>query len=148
MENQYHLQKSKVGPDWAYRWRGFANVLRMGHCAPAVMQTILDVSLTKKEWLVRLSAGMPGGIGNTGFECGALTSPLVLMGLRYGLRDGDDGLPVLFEHGHALCQHFLQCHKTLQCKLIRKDDHFPKRCIRPILLSPQVFMASMADNTQ
>jgi uncharacterized protein (DUF58 family) len=30
-------------------------------------------------------AGMPGGIGNTGFECGGITSPLVLLGLRNGL---------------------------------------------------------------
>jgi hypothetical protein len=112
------------------------------------MQTLLDVSGTQKEWLVRLSAGMPGGIGNTGVECGALTSPLALMGLRYGLRDGDGGLPVIFEHGQALCQHFLKCHKTLHCKQIRKDDHFPKRCIRPVCLAPQLFMASTADHSQ
>jgi hypothetical protein len=55
-----------------YRRRGFSNLLKMGHCAPAVMQTFLDLRNSKEEWLVKMTAGLPGGIGNTGFECGGL----------------------------------------------------------------------------
>lgn len=55
-------RRPKRRPNWTYRRRGFSNLLRMGHCAPTAMQTILDVSSTDKEWLVRLSAGMPGGL--------------------------------------------------------------------------------------
>jgi len=120
----------------------------MGHCAPTVMQTLLDVAGTQKEWLVKLSAGMPGGIGNTGFECGAMTSPLVLMGLRYGLRNGNGSLPEIFERGHALGQHFVASHKTLHCKQIRGKDRFPKHCIRPVCHSPQLFMASVNNSSQ
>ncbi len=147
MENTKQSQPNlrvKLG----YWKQSAANLIRMGHCAPTVMKTIQDVSDSEKEWLIKLSAGMPGGIGNTGFECGALTSPLALMGLQYGLRETDGGLPVVFEKGHTLCQHFLQCHKTLQCKLIRKDDHFPKRCIRPVCLAPQLYVASTTNNSQ
>jgi hypothetical protein len=61
------------------RNRSVANLLRMGHCAPAVMQTLLDVSDTEAEWLVKLTAGLPGGIGNTGQECGGVTAPLLLL---------------------------------------------------------------------
>jgi hypothetical protein len=107
MENQNKPHQTELGPNWDYRVRCFANLLRMGHCAPTVMQTILDISSTDKEWLVKLSAGMPGGIGNTGFECGAVTSPLALFGIRYGLREVDHELPVIFDKGHALCQQFL-----------------------------------------
>jgi hypothetical protein len=137
-----------LGSKLTYWKKSAANLIRMGHCAPTVMQTLLDVSDAQKEWQVKLSAGMPGGIGNTGFECGALTSPLVMMGLRYGLHPMDRDLPVIFDRGHALCQHFLRCHKTLMCRQIRKDDHFPKRCIRPVLLSPQLFMASIDNEDQ
>jgi hypothetical protein len=145
MENTKQLQPS-LRAKWGYWKQSAANLIRMGHCAPTVMQTLLDISSTQKEWLVKLSAGMPGGIGNTGFECGAITSPLVLMGLRYGLRDRNDGLPVIFDQGHALCQHFLACHKTVHCKQIRGNDRFPKHCIRPVCLSPQLFMAATARN--
>jgi C_GCAxxG_C_C family probable redox protein len=138
MQTHTQPRKPALEPNWTYRARGFSNLLRMGHCAPTVMQTILDVSSTDKEWLVMLSAGMPGGIGNTRAECGAVTSPLVMVGLRHGLRDVDRGLPVIFDKGQALCQNFLACQGTLQCREIRADAKFPRHCIRPVLRSPEL----------
>jgi len=91
---------------------------------------------------------MPGGIGNTGFECGAITSPLVLMGLRCGLHEMDRGLPVIFDKGHALCGDFLECHKTFQCKQIRGQDRFPRHCIRPVCLAPERCLAATSNNGQ
>jgi hypothetical protein len=146
MENQDKTPKTELGPNWDYRRQCFANLLRMGHCAPTVMQTILDISSTEKEWLVKLSAGMPGGIGNTGFECGAVTSPLALLGIRCGLREVDHGLPPIFDKGHALCQYFLACHKTLQCREIRGKDRFPRHCIAPVTRSPELFRAALDGN--
>jgi C_GCAxxG_C_C family probable redox protein len=137
-----------LAPNWVYWGQSASNLARMGHCAPTVMKTILDGSGTKQEWLVKLIAGMPGGIGNTGFECGAVTAPLVLMGLRYGLHETDQGLPVIVDRGQGLCQRFLQCHSTLQCRQIRGKDRFPKHCIRPVCLSPQMFFASTANHHQ
>jgi hypothetical protein len=148
MENQNKLHKTELSPNWDYRRRSFANLLRMGHCAPTVMQTILDISSAEKEWLVKLSAGMPGGIGNTGYECGAVTSPLALLGIRYGLREVDLGLPVIFDKGYAHCQHFLVCYKTLQCREIRGKDRFPRHCIGPVTRSPELFLAALDGDHQ
>ncbi len=148
MENQNQPHKTEIAPNWDYRRRSFANLLRMGHCAPTVMKSILDISSTEKEWLVKLSAGMPGGIGNTGFECGAVTSPLALLGIRYGLHEVDDGLPVIFDKGHGLCQDFLACHKTFQCREIRGKDRFPYHCIAPVTRSPELFQAVLDGNHQ
>ena len=136
-------QRPKRRPNWTYRRRGFSNLLRMGHCAPTAMQTILDVSSTDKEWLVRLSAGMPGGIGNTGHECGAVTSPLAVMGTQHGLREVDRGLPVVFDRGHALCRDFVACHHTLQCREIRTKDGFPRQCIGPVLRSAELWRGAL-----
>jgi len=140
MENQKINLKNDRNPRWEYYRYALANLIRMGHCAPTVMKTILDISSTEKEWLVRLSAGMPGGIGNTGFECGGVTSPLVLLGTHHGLRNVERGLPVIFDRGHALCMDFLACHHTLRCREIRGNDRFPKHCIPPVLRSPGLFM--------
>lgn len=139
METQ--TQKPELRSNWTYRRRGFSNLLRMGHCAPTVMRTLLDVSSMEEEWPVKLSAGMPGGIGNTGFECGAVTSPLVMLGMRHGLREVDRGLPVVFDKGQAHCRNFVACHKTLQCREIRGNDHFPRHCIPPVLRSPELYDA-------
>ncbi len=128
---------------WALRRQALNNLIHMGHCAPTVMQTLLDVSGSRKEWLVKLSAGMPGGIGNTGHECGAVTSPLVLLGLCHGLRDMDRGLPVIFDQGHARCRQFSACYKTLLCKEIRQKDRFPRHCIRPVCMSPELLQQTV-----
>lgn len=103
------------------------------------MRTILDVSSTEGEWLVRLSAGMPGGIGNTGHECGAVTSPLAVMGTQLGLHEVDRGLPVIFDRGHALCRTFVARHGTLQCREIRTKGGFPRQCIGPVLRSAELW---------
>src|SRR5512139_585608 len=102
--NKNQLTPAGMTGSWMYWGKSASNLIRMGHCAPTVMQTLLDVSGEQKQWLVKLIAGMPGGIGNTGYECGALTSPLVLMGLRYGLRETDGGLPIIADRGYGLCQ--------------------------------------------
>lgn len=88
------------------RRRSLSNLLRMGHCAPTVMQTMLDASDAESTWLVILTAGLPGGIGNTGGGCGGLTAPMVLMGLRKGRHDVADGLPVVVDQGHELLRRF------------------------------------------
>ena len=38
------------------RRRSVSNLLRMGHCAPTVMQTLLDASGTEADWLVIIDA--------------------------------------------------------------------------------------------
>jgi hypothetical protein len=140
MKNQMVNQQDQAILGRKYYTSAISNLVRMGHCAPTVMQTIEDISTTKNEWLVRLSAGMPGGIGNTGHECGAVTSPLVQLGTRFGLRNMDGGLPEIFDRGHALCQNFISCQHTLDCKVIRGNDHFPRHCIPPVLRSAGIFM--------
>ena len=143
MNSQKINQKNQPAAGRKYYPVAFSNLLRMGHCAPTVMQTIMDISSVEKEWLVKLSAGMPGGIGNTGHECGAVTSPLVVLGTRLGLQGDDHQLPALFDKGHALCQGFLACQHTLQCKEIRGKDHFPRHCIPPVLRSAGLFMEAL-----
>lgn len=140
MENQKINTKNNKVSGWKYYPYALTNLIRKGHCAPTVMQSILDIDSREKEWLVRLSAGMPGGIGNTGHECGGVTSSLVHLGIQFGLRTAEGSLPVIFDRGHSLCQNFISCHHTLDCKLIRGKDHFPRHCIPPVLRSPGLFM--------
>ena len=77
------------------RRQSFANLLRMGHCAPTVMKTVLDHFQTDAQWLVKLTAGLPGGIGNCRNECGGITAPLVLLGLRHAREADVAGVPLV-----------------------------------------------------
>ena len=118
------------------RNRGLANVLRMGHCAPSIMQAMLDVSETDAQWLVKLTAGLPGGIGNTGGECGGVTAPLVLLGLRYGQEKTVQGLPVVVYKGHDVLRRFTACQGTTACREIRGEARVPVRCIGVVRQAP------------
>lgn len=133
-----------IGQAQSAERRATANLLRMGHCAPSIMQTLVDLdppapAKTQNDWLVKLAAGMPGGIGNTGFECGGVTSPLVMLGLRHGRAEMRQGLPVIFDKGHDLCHRFEACNGTLLCSEIRGDARIPTRCSGVVKHSPRLF---------
>jgi C_GCAxxG_C_C family probable redox protein len=127
---------SSAGAASALRARSTRNLLRMGHCAPTVMQTLLEASGTEAPWLVKLTAGLPGGIGNTGGECGGLTAPLILLGLRHGLEPDDDGLPAVVAIGRDLLRRFETLHGTTCCREIRGNARVPLRCIGVVREAP------------
>jgi hypothetical protein len=131
-----------------YRRLALSNLLKMGHCAPAVMQTILDIENTKKEWLVKMTAGLPGGIGNTGFECGGITAPLIQLGLEYGLSAKQDGLPTIIYAGHEYVQRFRKCNNALLCKEILGSRRVPLPCIKVVRHAPELYrQTNCKDNT-
>ena len=110
----------------------------MGHCAPTVMQTVLDASGGEPEWLVKLTAGLPGGIGNTRGECGGLTAPLVVIGLRHGRDEVADGLPIAVDKGLDLLRRFEAAHGTTQCREILGDARLPLRCVGVVRRAPSM----------
>lgn len=126
------------------RNRSLINLSRMGHCAPTVMQTLLDASDTEAQWLVKMTAGLPGGIGNTGGECGGITAPLVLLGLRHAHDPSHDGVPITIYKGHDLLRRFAACHGTTLCRAIRGDDRLPLRCIGVIRHAPEQYRETLS----
>jgi hypothetical protein len=110
------------------------------------MQTLLEASDTEADWLVRLTAGLPGGIGNTGGECGGVTAPLILIGLRHG-RDGiHNGLPSVIDKGHDLLRRFAACHGTTLCREIRGTDRLPLRCVGAVRQAPELCAQTLSSD--
>jgi Putative redox-active protein (C_GCAxxG_C_C) len=122
-----------------YRRSGLFNILKMGHCAPTVMQTLLDLENRKEEWMVKMTAGLPGGIGSSGFECGGITSPLIQFGLKHGLSINHDGLPTVIYAGHDYLHRFQKCNKSLLCKEILGDRRVPLPCIKVARHAPELY---------
>jgi hypothetical protein len=118
------------------RRRSVGNLLRMGHCAPTVMKSLLDASGSTAQWPVMLTAGLPGGIGNTGGECKGITAPLVLLGLAHGRGETEDRLPVVVDAGHDLLARFADTQGTTQCREIRGTSRVPLRCIGVVREAP------------
>ena len=154
--SQINPEKSAlVSPDLSnrtkrmYRRRGLTNLLKMGHCAPTVMQTLLDLGNTKEEWLVKMTAGLPGGIGSTGFECGGITAPIIEFGLEHGLDAKHDGLPTVIYAGHDYLHRFQKCNNSLLCKEILGDRRVPLPCIKVARHAPELYrQTDCNDNTE
>jgi hypothetical protein len=132
-----------------YRRRGLSNMLKMGHCAPTVMQTLMDLGNTNEEWMVKMTSGLPGGIGSTGFECGGITSPLIQFGLKHGLNTNHDGLPTVIYAGHDYLHRFQKCNNSLLCKEILGDRRVPLPCIKVARHAPELYRQTCyKDNTE
>ncbi len=130
------------------RSRALVNLSKMGHCAPAVMQTILDGSNMGSARLVRLVGGLPGGIGNTGQECGAITSPLVVLGLRYASDHMRQGVPMIVYKGHDFLRRFTGSFRTPLCGVIRGTGRVPFTCINVIRRAPELFEETLASSCE
>lgn len=130
----------------AYRARGLGILLKRGHCAPSVMETILKLSGQEDESLVKLAGGLPGGIGNMGNECGGITSPLVLLGLRFGFSEPVQGLPLVFYKSHSLFRGFIHRNSTLFCREIRGPRERLLPCIKAALLAPEIYAQALSED--
>lgn len=131
---------------WWLRRRALSNLLRMGHCAPSVTRTVLEASGAETAKLVKLAAGLPGGVGNTGEECGGITGPLLCLGLLHARDPLVDGLPPILYMGHDLMRQFATCHGTLRCNEIRRPTGVPLRCIGVVVRSPVRWQATTRDD--
>lgn len=129
------------------RRRGVANLSCMGHCAPAVMQTLLEASGVDAPWLVRASGGLPGGIGNSGNECGGITAPLMLLGLRHVRDPLYGGVPAVVYKGHDLLRRFQQRHGATLCRDIRGNDRVPLRCIGVVRHAGEEYGRTLTDGS-
>lgn len=130
-------------PSSTRRWRSRAlrNLLEMGHCAPTVMRTLLDLEGSDAVWPVLLVAGLPGGIGNTRAECGGVTASVALLGLQTRAKPGHSGLPLVFHQGQQLCARFSECHGSLSCRDILGDRRVPLPCVKVVRRAPELYSA-------
>ena len=86
-----------------------------------------------------MTTGLPGGIGNTGFECGGITSPMIHLGLEHGLSAEIDGLPAVIYAGHNYIGRFQKCNNSLLCKEILGNRRVPLPCIKVVSLAPELY---------
>jgi hypothetical protein len=112
-----------------------ANALKMGHCAPAVMQTLLETRQCQNEALVRAVGGLPG-IGGPG-ECGGVVSPLMVLALEDPQPAPAGEVPKSILLGQEYLRRFREVHGSVLCRDI--GEHCMRCCYRAIVLSPPLF---------
>jgi C_GCAxxG_C_C family probable redox protein len=118
-----------------YDRRCLLTVLRMGHCAPSVMDTLVDNKKEYYEYIVKLTSGLPGGIGNSGAECGGVTSPIMFLGLELTPETKGQNLLDLVILGQRYMNRFRDHHGTIFCSEIQTPDGGISPCLRAMCSS-------------
>lgn len=117
--------------------QGLLNALKMGHCAPTVMRTLQELQGVEDERILRCTAGLPGGIGWMRSECGCVTSPIMILGLRYGeevFSDGNGEIPKIIPIGQRYLNRFKALYGGIDCKEIAKLDYNDKEAVKTYTL--------------
>jgi len=109
-------------------------MLRMGHCAPTVMHTLIEKGRRDTDYtrLITLSSGLPGGIGNMGCECGGVTSSLMHLGLTPGMDEEVEGVPLFIHVGRNYMKAFHTMHKSLRCDGINTPKSGMEACMNAV----------------
>ena len=100
--------------------RAINNLARMGHCAPAIMQTLLEQNDIRNENMVLYSAGLAGGIAGSGTESGALTSPLMFLGFSNGSLSDIPGKLDIIVKAQSYVKEFIEFNGSPYCINIRQ----------------------------
>jgi hypothetical protein len=112
--------------------------LRMGHCAPAVAAALADDGDPIRDNAVLLASAMAGGIGNSGRECGALTSAVMYLGRHCGPGTAPDaGVPAVVL-SRLMADRFGRVHGGLTCDNIRRGSTNPLPCMRAMVSAPEI----------
>jgi hypothetical protein len=108
--------------------RSLHNALRIGHCAPSVMQTLLEIHDASHRDMVLYAGAMAGGIAGSETECGCLTAPLMFMGYQQGHLSSLAAKLDYILASQKYIQEFSEYYDSTICGKIRKDG--PVSCIR------------------
>ena len=125
--------------DGSLQLRGIRNVLKTGHCAPAVMRTLGEITGAEADPLVKLTSGLGGGIGSIRSECGCVTSPIIMLGLEHGSDLGSDDLPKVISLGRRYIDRFRELNKGIKCREILKNERNILPCLGAIRRAPVIF---------
>ncbi len=128
--------------------RSIRNLFCMGHCAPAIMNTLLEVTGVPNDKLVKQAAANPGGIGLLGSECGAVTSPVMALGLEYGKAGDQSSLSTVIELGQQYIKAFSNRNGSIHCREIQKNGPEPIPCIKAVASALPLIKCVIRDQGQ
>ena len=100
----------------------YLNYHRMGHCAPAVIKSLLDINGEDDPDLARFAGGMAGGIAGPDMECGAFTAPVMFLGFQKGLPEGMDEKIQIIRQVQSYFNEFNRHNGSTICSTIRRKD--------------------------
>mgnify|MGYP001813715656 CR=1 FL=1 len=139
------VRKKKPGQYWL---TSFKNVLKTGHCAPAVMRTLLEIQGAENERIMLLASGMGGGVGLTEAECGCVTSPVMTLGLMFGEETDENGIPKVVSLGQYFMEKFKDANGSIICGQLAPNKRDFRACMKSMCSAPGLLVELTDEKTE
>lgn len=123
--------------------RLFLNYHRMGHCAPSVMETLLEMNHIRDHVMVKTAGALAGGIAGPSMECGALTAPVMFLGYQKGIPEDINDKLMMIRQVQAYYNQFYHYNGSAVCTNIR--DRHDNGCWKAISGFYDIFMDCSQD---
>lgn len=105
--------------------RTFDTEMKCHGCAQVIVQTFLDVFEADNTPVSMASSPFAAGLALTGNNCGALIGGLMALGLVYGRKDVNEGMPGILagiRPMRKLVKYFDETYQDLNCRDITGTD--------------------------
>jgi len=139
------VRKKKPGQ---YGLTSFKNVLKTGHCAPAVMRTLLKIRGAENARMMLLASGMGGGVGLTEAECGCVTSPIMTLGLMFGEEADDHNIPRVVGLGQSFIARFKDVNGSMICRQLTPNKRDFRACMKAMCSAPGLLVELTEERTE
>ena len=97
------------------------NYLNGYGCAESILHALKDTGILDiPETVLKTSTGFGTGFGGKGSTCGAVTGPIMAIGLKYGRLNPDDDFENAYSRTKKLADIFEQKYKTTECACVTK----------------------------
>ncbi len=90
-------------------------------CAESILHALNDTGiLDVPETLLKASTGFGTGFGGKGSSCGAVTGPIMAVGLKYGRLKPDEDFDDAYRRTKKIADTYEQKYKTTECACVTK----------------------------
>ena len=114
-KNKEKVEEARAGAHALYAKNQFV-------CSEAVLYTINGIlGDTLPAEIVRIASGFAGGIGKSGYICGALTGGVMSLGLAFGRTEAGAECPKLLPATRELLDWFERTFGSSCCAVLTKD---------------------------
>ncbi len=97
------------------------NYLNGFGCAESILHAFNDIgTIDTHETLLKASTGFGTGFGGKGSTCGAITDPIMAVGLKYGRLKPEESASDKYNRTNKIVDAYEQKYKTTECACVTK----------------------------
>jgi C_GCAxxG_C_C family probable redox protein len=90
-------------------------------CAESILHAFNDLKIIEiPEVLLKASTGFGTGFGGKGSTCGAITGPIMAVGLKHGRLKPEEGAEEAYKRAKMIVEAYEQKFRTTQCTEVTK----------------------------